>query len=211
VSGTYTITNYTQVLENNDVCHASYDDNPYAKKAYIDYSGFKPEENNAGGGLLSYFDDVMFLNLSDYGVVLSYNISVESFPFTQFLYLSHNHIDEFDGARLRHVKLNNLYYFNLSNNRELIFIDALNFPSLEILDLSYTRLSYLCCSALRALAKLKHLDLSFISIFNFERRNKFQTNFYPLILNVRGLAIDNISEDFCHGLSVRQHLYIDII
>jgi Leucine-rich repeat (LRR) protein len=151
-----TITNYSLATKSGDRYHVT--DGAYQKTKYVDYSGFEPKKYIIHDYTMTNFGDVVFLNLSRSGIPLALLVDITSLSMTQTLDLSYNYIKEFDGARLKHLKLNNLNFLNLSHNKDLHFVDALNYRYLQILDLSYTNLTYLGYSTINEVMNLRYLD-----------------------------------------------------
>ncbi|CAG5130711.1 unnamed protein product [Candidula unifasciata] len=130
-------------------------------------------------------------------------------PFNiQSLDISYNIIHEIFNNEVFSDMLPNIKYLNASYNNRLISLKHLRFEFLEILDVSYTGLSYLHGFVFAGLPFLKHLNLSYTLISDFSRQ------YFPSVLtlhtlDLQGLLIDRLEADLFHGVAVSQNLYTD--
>lgn len=123
--------------------------------------------------------------------------------------ISYNMIHELFKYKNDYTKiLEAINYLNVSFNGHLTSVYNLNFRFLEILDLSFTSISYLNESVFIRLPKLKHLNLSHTLISDFSRPF-FPTKLAIHSLDLRGILTKDFQDYFFHGLEITQTLYTD--
>ncbi|CAG5129539.1 unnamed protein product [Candidula unifasciata] len=129
-------------------------------------------------------------------------------PFSiQKLDISYNMFEQFSKHYYNHY-YKRIHYLNMSYNKQLKSVGNLRFGFLEILDFSYTSLSYLNDSVFVNLPRLKHLNLSHTLISDFTRQY-FLSKASLHTLDLRRIHTKDLDDYLFHGLTISQELYVD--
>ncbi|KAH9513818.1 hypothetical protein Btru_031472 [Bulinus truncatus] len=100
-------------------------------------------------------------------------------------------------SNLTHLRL-----LNLSYNTDFDIDQNFTFPrTLEIVDVSYTKIQSMPKNVFQNLTDLKHVNLSYTKVSSFDEFG-ISRNFKLKSLDIRGIEIKEIHRNYFHGLSI---------
>ncbi|CAG5115315.1 unnamed protein product [Candidula unifasciata] len=207
IAGTVSVTDYNRSIP-LDMTHVYAMDR---QMRYLDLTGVEFQEMNsflhtAAGAFLNL--KVLILskcNISELFLPLFSNNP----PFViQKLDISYNKFEAFATDEYNYF-YKHINYLNISHNRPLKLLRNLRFNFLEIIDLSFTSLSYLNDSVFAQLPRLKHLNLSHSLISKFTSQF-FRSKLTLQTLDLRGILTQDLDDYFFHDLTISQALYSDL-